>query len=99
MFPSLQKILCSFAAFPAPLIPPGHHSDPGRGSADCPGADPVFPLSESEYWFKKKESSVVNLPCPPSLPSFSLVNVLLSLPQASFTSSLRGQVPFAALGR
>lgn len=64
MFLSLQKILCSFAAFPAPLIPPGHHSDPGRGSADCSGADPVFLLSASEYWFKKKEISVVNLPFP-----------------------------------
>lgn len=46
--------------------PPGHHSDPGKGSADHSGADPVFLLGGSEYWFKKKEISVVNLPCSPS---------------------------------
>ncbi|KAI1234582.1 hypothetical protein IHE44_0003640 [Lamprotornis superbus] len=38
--------------------PPGHHSDPGRGSADFSGADPVFLLGGSEYRFEKKESSV-----------------------------------------
>lgn len=54
--------ICSFSSSPHP---PGHHSDPERGSADSSGADPVFLLSESEFWFKEKEIAVVNLPCPP----------------------------------